>query len=38
MTLRNTEYRITFTSKTGRFYYYYYYGSRIAASPAVSGN
>lgn len=23
MTLRNTEYRITFSSKTGRFYYYF---------------
>lgn len=23
MTLRNTEYRITFNSKTGRFYYYF---------------
>jgi hypothetical protein len=23
MTLRNTEYRITFSSKAGRFYYYF---------------
>ena len=23
MTLRNTEFRITFSSKTGRFYYYF---------------
>ena len=23
MTLRNTEYRITFTSETGHFYYYF---------------
>ncbi len=23
MTLRNTEYRITFSSKVGRFYYYF---------------
>jgi hypothetical protein len=23
MTLRNTEYRITFRSKAGRFYYYF---------------
>jgi hypothetical protein len=23
MTLRNTEYRITFSSRTGRFYYYF---------------
>jgi hypothetical protein len=31
MTLRNTEYRITFSSKAGRFYYYFV-GNRHTAT------
>ncbi len=38
MTLRNTEFRITFSSKTGRFYYYFARDARGWYQVTAAGN